>query len=152
MPELEIRSTNGLREGNKVDLQMLRKFGWMDGKGIQLFALVIAKLSARLRQGNYGVRTSRVCALHITSWNPAESSTLLNQERMHRHTFDQATRRPFQLFARLYKQTSRGYTDCHPLSRVPSPDVHYILSFDTNRLFQLTHDRDIAIDHVSSGS
>ena len=44
MPELEIRSTNGFREENKVDLQMSMKSGSMAGKGIQLFALVIANL------------------------------------------------------------------------------------------------------------
>jgi len=44
MPELEIRSTNGFREENEVDLQMSMKSGSMDGKGIQLFALVTANL------------------------------------------------------------------------------------------------------------
>ena len=44
MPELEIRSTNGFREENKIDLQMSMKFGSMDGKGIQLFVLVISNL------------------------------------------------------------------------------------------------------------
>ena len=42
MPELEMRSTNGLREGIRVNLQMSMKFGLMGGKGIQLFALLIA--------------------------------------------------------------------------------------------------------------
>jgi hypothetical protein len=78
MPELEIQSTNGLREGIRVDLQMSMKSGSMDGKGIQLYALVIANLSARLRQGDYGIQTSRVCALHITSWNPAEIVNFVN--------------------------------------------------------------------------
>jgi len=76
MPELEILSTNGLREGIKVDLQMSMKSGSMGGKGIQLFAPVVANLSASLRQADYGIHTSRVWALHITSWNPAEWSTL----------------------------------------------------------------------------